>query len=77
MNLGIRILQKVIAIVFQVAKFVIGLDIFLEFNRRMLTYSGKTRIRGFHVVVIQRTAKTVLSSNVFVDVDVVLIAYAP
>lgn len=74
MNLGIRILQKVIAIVFQVAKFVKGLDIFLEFNRRMLTYSGKTRIRGFHVVVEQRTAKTLLSSNVFVDVDVVLIA---
>ena len=77
MNLGIRTLQKDIAIVFQVAKFVKGLDIFLEFNRRMLTYSRKTRIRGFHVVVVQTTAKTVLSSSVFVDVDAVLIAYAP
>ena len=75
MNLGIPILQKVITIVFQVAKFVKGLDIFLKFNLRLLTYSRKTRIRGFHVVVV--TVKTVLSSNVFVDVDVVLIAYAP
>ena len=75
MNLGIRILQKVMAIVFQVAKFVKGLDIFLEFNLRLLTYSRKTRIRGIHVVVV--TAKTVLSSNIFVDVDVVPLAYAP
>ena len=77
MNLGIRILQKVMAIVFQVAKFVKGLDIFLEFNLRLLTYSRKTRIRGFHMVVIQTTVKTVLSSNVFVDVEVVLLACAP
>ena len=65
------------AIVFQVVKFVKGFDTFLESNRRMLTYPRKTRIRGFHMVVIQTTVKTALSSNVFVDVNVVLIACAP